>query len=90
MKLILDSDARLVGPKGEDPYPTEYKNVKAFCFFALTEENGRYFIETNYGFGDLTSEEYDNAKLQTLVSQFGLYWQDAKMWLKELNTVDEK
>lgn len=78
MKLTLDSD-----PDGE-PFPIVYKNVKGFIFMALTKEAGKYILNTYHGYGDLTSEEHENAKLEALVNQFGLYWQDARMWMRDL------
>lgn len=78
MKLILDSD-----PDGE-PFPIEYKNVKGFIFMALTEENGKYILNSYHGYGELKDDENNNEKLDALVRQFNLYWQDAQMWVKEL------
>jgi hypothetical protein len=78
MKIIIDSD-----PSSE-PFPLEYKNIKGFIFMALTEVDGKYKLGTYYGYGDLSPEEYDDAQVQAMVEQFGLYWQDAKMWMKEV------
>jgi len=78
MKIILDTDPT------QEPFPIEYDNVKGFIFMALTEREGKYHLATYYGYGELSGEEYDDAKIQAMVEQFGMYWQDAKMWMKEV------
>lgn len=76
LKLVTDPDG--------EPFPIENKNVKGFIFMALTEENGKYVLNSYHGHGDLTDEEKENPKLEALVKQFSMYWQDAKMWVQEI------
>lgn len=78
MKLILEST-----PEG-DPFPITYNNVKGFIFMALTEKDGKYTLESYHGYGELTEPERENTKLEALIKQFSLYWQDARMWMREL------
>jgi len=78
MKLVLDTDPT------QEPFPIVYENVKGYILIALTEKDGKYHMGTQYGYGDLTGEEYDDAKIQAMVEQFGMYWQDAKMWMKDI------
>jgi len=67
-----------------EPFPVEYKNVKGFICMALTEKNGEYILESYHGYGEIEEHEQDNEKLDALIRQFSLYWQDARMWMKEI------